>query len=129
VSEPIVYVDASAVAKLCLDEPESTAIERRVRGCRLISSTIVEVEVTRATSRVVPDDVCGPILSVVGLLAVDRAILLAAGRVPPPQLRTLDAIHLASALQLGSDLEAFVTYDRQLADAATGAGLPVESPR
>lgn len=126
---PILYMDASAVAKLCLDEPESAALETRIRGCRLISSAIVPIEVTRAARRVTDDDVCGEVLAAVGLLQLDPQTVRLASRLAPSQLRTLDAIHLASALQLAGDLEAFVTYDRQLGAAAAAAGLPVESPR
>lgn len=125
----VLYLDASAVAKLCLDEPESEALGGRVRGRRLVSSSLVEVEVTRAARRVTDHDVCGPVLSAVALLAPDRPTLRIASTLGPSQLRTLDAIHLASALQLGADLEAFVTYDLRQADAAAAAGLPVETPR
>jgi predicted nucleic acid-binding protein len=55
-------------------------------------------------------------------------VLSSAASVEPPELGTLDAIHLATALPLAAELDAFVTYDRQLARAARGAGLRVESP-
>ncbi len=125
----VIYVDASAVAKLCLDEPESAALGDKVRGCRLVSSSLVEVEVTRAARRVTDEDICGPILSAIALLALDRPTLRLASMLGPSQLRTLDAIHLASALQLGADLETFVTYDLRQAAAAAAAGLSVETPR
>ena len=63
-----------------------------------------------------------------GRVDVDPALVRIASAVSPVGLRTLDAIHLASAIALGSALEAFVTYDRRLAKAAREAGLPVASP-
>jgi predicted nucleic acid-binding protein len=62
------------------------------------------------------------------IIGIDRTITARAAALAPPALRTLDAIHLASAMELGADLEAFVTYDRRLAEAAAAAGLPVTSP-
>lgn len=62
------------------------------------------------------------------LLAVDAPVLEAAAGLGPAELRTLDAIHVASALSLGGDLRAFVTYDERQASAARKAGLPVETP-
>ena len=61
-------------------------------------------------------------------IRVEDAILEAAIRISPATIRTLDAIHLASALSLGDELGSFVTYDRRMRDAALAMGLPVESP-
>jgi predicted nucleic acid-binding protein len=68
------------------------------------------------------------VLDGVALLAVELAILEKAARLGPPELRTLDAIHVASALSLGDDLLAFVTYDERQAIAARLAKLPVVRP-
>ena len=62
------------------------------------------------------------------IVALEPDVAAAAATIGPPTLRTLDAIHLASAAALGSDLEALVTYDRRLAEAARGLGMPVASP-
>lgn len=62
------------------------------------------------------------------ILGLEPAIATAAATIGPATLRTLDAIHLASAATLGADLEAFVTYDRRLAEAARALGMPVASP-
>ncbi len=62
------------------------------------------------------------------LLELTADIIAGAARLGLPPLRSLDAIHIASALELGSDLAAFVTYDARQADAARGLGLAVESP-
>lgn len=63
------------------------------------------------------------------MIAMDAAVLLRAASLEPPELRSLDAIHLATALSVEPVIEAFVTYDRQLGRAAAAAGLRVESPR
>jgi predicted nucleic acid-binding protein len=59
---------------------------------------------------------------------VSAALLDRAGALEPPTLRTLDAIHVASALALGDELEAIVTYDVRMAAAAEGLGLPLAAP-
>jgi predicted nucleic acid-binding protein len=64
----------------------------------------------------------------VELLAIDEEVLSRASVLGPPVMRSLDAIHLASALTLGRELDAVVTYDRRLASAAEQVGLRVESP-
>jgi len=68
------------------------------------------------------------VLEMVGLMEVDHVILATAGRMAPPTLRTLDAIHLATALAFGDELTAVVTYDRRMADAARDLGMAVASP-
>lgn len=68
------------------------------------------------------------VLARVHLLRINDRVLDAAGLLAPPELRSLDAIHLASAEQLGSDLRGFVTYDERPASAATGRGLRVIHP-
>lgn len=116
-----------------LTEKESAALESRVAGARLVASAISHVEVTRAVRRVVDDPAATTVLDDVWdrfvVLGVNRSVLDAAARVAPAALRTLDAIHLASALGLADELDAFLTYDRQLGAAASQAGLPVEAPR
>jgi hypothetical protein len=62
------------------------------------------------------------------LLELDRDLVLSAAGIEPAALRSLDAIHLASALSLGSELGAFVTYDHRLAEAARAANLPILTP-
>jgi uncharacterized protein len=68
------------------------------------------------------------VLAGIELIELDDPIARAAGEMHPASLRSLDAIHLASALALGDELAAFVTYDARLADAARSAGLPVIAP-
>jgi predicted nucleic acid-binding protein len=61
-------------------------------------------------------------------IELDADIAARASGLHPPRLRSLDAVHLASALTLEPELDAFVTYDDRQAAAARGAGLVVESP-
>src|SRR5437870_1385634 len=68
------------------------------------------------------------VLRTVTVVAIDDDVLLAAAELEPAQLRTLDAIHLATALRVEQELDGFITYDRRLGDAAVRAGLSVEAP-
>lgn len=125
----IAYVDASAMAKLVLEEPESPAMLRwYAESDQLISSRIGVIETRRATMRHVFDPAqLEIVLASITVVEIDAAIAQRAARVGPLGLRTLDAIHLATALAAG-DLSAFVTYDDRLADAARMLGLPVVRP-
>jgi predicted nucleic acid-binding protein len=126
----IAYLDASALVKLVVEEAESAALHHwYVEAERLISSRIGVVETIRATSRRPVDaDHRERILSDLEVFEVTAAICATAAAIHPPLLRTLDAIHLASALALGPELDAFVTYDDRLAEAARAIGLPVVRP-
>jgi len=127
----VVYLDASAIVKLVVAEPESAALRRYLRAHPTRAScALVRVEVVRsvaghgakATSR------ARALLERIHLLAVDDALLDAAAALPPPVLRSLDAIHLAAAQSFGADLHALVTYDRRMADAAGSVGLRCAAP-
>ena len=124
------YVDASALVKLVLDEPNSPAMFRwYVESQRIATSRIGVIETRRAAARGVHDpDRLRVILATVDVLEVLESIVERASSVAPPALRTLDAIHLATALALVPDLDAFVTYDDRLAEAARSLGLPVVRP-
>lgn len=126
-----VYLDASALVKLVAPEQETSAVAAYLADHReQATSVIALVEVRRAVARrpgvspVRVDDVLGRTT----VLALEPPVVERAATVGPATLRTLDAIHLASAAELGSDLEAFVTFDRRLADAARALGMPVASP-
>jgi predicted nucleic acid-binding protein len=116
--------------KLAIREVGSVELERHVSGAELVSSVLAITEVGRAVRRTdrarprIADDV----LRSVTLVDVDRATLRAAVALDPPALRSIDAIHLATALTIAGDLDGFITYDRQLGRAATAAGLLVERP-
>jgi predicted nucleic acid-binding protein len=132
--QPVVYLDSSAIVKLIVDEPGSAELSEYLatRPSRA-SSRIAEVEVRRAIGRLseiadVDQDRVARVLAAITMVELGDSLAVAAGRLNPPALRTLDAIHLASAQELGVDLEAFVTYDGRLASAASGAGFPVIVP-
>lgn len=126
-------MDASALMKLVRREDETAALRdwMSVRSERpVISSELGRVEVLRAARRV-GDRASTEARAVVAdldLVPLDRAVQDLACDVAGPPLRTLDALHLASATQLGEDLAAFVTYDQRLAAAARTAGLVVATP-
>lgn len=130
-AERATYVDSSALVKLAVREPESAALRRYLARHRpLVSSALARTEVMRALLPLGPDAVRGgrDVLARVDLLRINDRVLDAAGLLVPSDLRSLDAIHLASADVLGSDLRAFVTYDERLAAAAAGRGLRVIQP-
>jgi predicted nucleic acid-binding protein len=126
-----VYLDASAAVKLILREPESEALTQYLARQRtVLSSRVLGVEVLRAVRRLdgTLEDQAHAVLAVTASVELDADIAAAAGAADPPTLRSLDAIHLASALSIGPELDAFVTYDIRQADAARALGLVVESP-
>ncbi|HEX5015000.1 MAG TPA: type II toxin-antitoxin system VapC family toxin [Candidatus Limnocylindrales bacterium] len=130
-AERATYVDSSALVKLAVLEPESAALRRYLARHRpLVSSALARTEVVRALLPLGPDAVRRgrEVLARVDLLRINDRVLDAAGLLVPPELRSLDAIHLASAGQFGSELRAFVTYDERLAAAAAGRGLRVVRP-
>ncbi len=131
------YLDASALVKLVRTEPETGALLAFLADADLLSSEIVLTEVPRAIRRAAANDRAleplplmlraEEILDAVALLPVDRTLLLAAGAFDEPVLRALDAIHLASAIDL-SPIDAFVSYDQRQGAAARLAGLRTVSP-
>lgn len=127
----IVYADSSALVKLVVAEPESRELLRALDGYEaVVSSELAVVEVTRAAGRAAGDGGvarAGVVLDTVHLLRLDRPVLDRAARLGPAQLRSLDAIHVASALELGAPLE-FVGYDDRLLAAAAASGLRTLSP-
>ncbi len=124
------YVDASALAKLILDEPHARAMRRWwIETERAYCSRIGIVETSRAVTRLLGDDAhLASMVRSIDVVEFDDAIARQAAVVGPSALRTLDAIHLASALRLGDGIDAFVTYDDRLAEAARAVGLPVVRP-
>jgi predicted nucleic acid-binding protein len=126
----VAYVDASALTKLALDEPGSDAMRRwYLEATRVICSRIGIVETRRAVTRREHDPAhLETVLGSVEVIDFDAAIAGHAGTIGPAALRTLDAIHLASAMAVMGELDAFVTYDDRQADAARAVGLPVVRP-
>jgi predicted nucleic acid-binding protein len=130
-AERATYVDSSALVKLAVREPESAALRRYLARRRpLVSSALARTEVARALLPLGPDAIRRgrDVLARLDLLRINDRLLDAAGMLAPADLRSLDAIHLASAEQFGSDLRAFVTYDERLATAARDRGFRVIRP-
>lgn len=131
-AEPgVVYLDASALVKQVVAEAESAALRTYLtHRPHRATSVLARVEVVRALGRVGVDQQARleAVFKGVVVVGLGEEIVSRAGRVGPPALRTLDAIHLATALELGADLAAFVTYDARLADSARALGIPVAAP-
>ena len=128
----VVYLDSSALIKLVFDESESEAVSTLV-GSRptRVSSVIARVEVMRAAASVQDRAVLHQarvVMAGVNFIRPDDRILTAAINCEPPELKSLDAIHLATALSLGHHLAGMVVYDRRLADAARHQGITVWAP-
>jgi len=124
------YLDASALVKLATQEAESDALRRELAGYRdRLTSRLATVEVPRAIARRGPETVAAAgddlaqALEAVTLIELDEELASVAAGLEPARLRSLDAVHLASALAIRDELSAFVTYDLRLADAARAAGL------
>ena len=126
----MLYLDTSAAVKLLLLEEESLAIRAYVIDQDWASSALLRTELVRAVVRVDPSVMprALDLLLQPRLLAIEARILDTAARLSPPSLRSLDAIHLASALELRDELTAFVAYDDRLLAAASALGMPVASP-
>jgi predicted nucleic acid-binding protein len=129
----MIYLDSAAVVKLAHAEPESQALrgwldDRAETGW--ISSVLVEIESFRALARYAPDAVSRlpAVLDQIDLIDLGPSIRILAQTARAATVRSLDAIHLGTALHSRSGLTAFVTYDKRLLDAAQAAGLPVDSP-
>lgn len=129
----MIYLDSAAVVKLVHAEPESPALrrwlaERAETGW--ISSVLTEIESFRALARYAPDAVSRlpPVLDQIDLIDLDPRVRNLARTVKLVTVRSLDAIHLGTALLTRTALTSFVTYDKRLLDAAQTAGLPVDSP-
>jgi uncharacterized protein len=129
----MIYLDTSAAAKLVKTEDGSAElavfITARI-GEPLVSSALIYPELLRAVGRANPDLVPRATALVQRIMTVPMTtqIVLESATVGNPCLRTLDAIHLASALSIAEEVSSFVTYDKRLAEAAEMAGLSVDEP-
>jgi predicted nucleic acid-binding protein len=132
-AESALYLDSSAIVKLIVSEPESSALVEAVRGHGLVTSEIALAEVPRAIRRLLSgrqarerravERELPRVLESLAYVPVDRPLLVRAGSFREAYLRTLDAIHLASALAVDTDIAAMVTYDERQVEAAEAMGL------
>ena len=128
------YADTSAVIKLLTEETNSKAFAAFYDSnadAEWVSSALLRIEVMRAVARTVPALLpdARDLLTAFSYIAIDDDIVEAAMNEPDRSLRSLDAIHLATARILGSDLDALITYDARLSTAANDAGLLTAAPR
>ena len=128
------YADTSAVIKLLAEESHSRAFAAFYdthADTEWVSSALLRIEVTRAVARAMPALMpdARDLLHAFSYIAIDDDIVEGAMNEPDRGLRSLDAIHLATARILGDDLSAIVSYDDRLLKAAADAGLDTASPR
>lgn len=128
-----IYLDSSAFIKVVIEEPESAALRSYLgsSAARRTSSSLLRTEAMRAV-RHQGDDAHTAVregIRRIDLIAIDDRLLAVAGLLEPGILRTLDAIHVATALAVGDDLDAIVSYDTRMLEAATLLGLPTATPR
>lgn len=126
----MLYLDPSAIVKLVSREPETLDLVREVReDPALVSSALAWAEVIRAIRRAGGSQTRAErVLSGIGLVPIDDGIIRSAAALTPVTLRTLDTIHIATALSIRADVSQLVTYDDRLASAAAAAGIDVISP-
>ena len=129
----MVYLDSSAIVKLVIREAETSALLSFLAGhTERASSSLARVEVHRALRRARSSDAerrrATDVLARIALVRIDDDILEAAAEVEPAELRSLDAIHLATALSIHEELVALVSYDDRFAAAAKRHGLKVLAP-
>jgi uncharacterized protein len=133
VTPEALYLDSSAIVKLVLPEPETRALTARLSDDpEVISSALAKVEILRALGRIKATRAAWRqaerVLARIALVRIDDAVLDVAASLDPADLRSLDAVHLATALIVGQGLGGLVTYDSKLGDAAERAGIPVLVP-
>jgi uncharacterized protein len=128
----VAYVDGSAIVKLIVAEAESEALVSSLRSYDdHVTSVIANVEVPRAVSRTGLDPdlaMTMDVLSRFATVTLDRTVVEVARRLEPPRLRSLDAIHIASAISLGIEDLAFVAYGQLCLEGAAHSGLAPMSP-
>lgn len=130
--KPLAYLDSSAIVKLIQFEAESRQLSGFLEGAALVTSRLGDIETRRAVR--VADGTRATVermksvLESMDIIEITPAIAKRAGTVGPMQLRTLDSIHLATALEIKEELQAMVVYDTRLRSAAAENGLATQSP-
>jgi uncharacterized protein len=130
-AERVTYLDSSALVKLAVREPESQALRRYLARRRpLVCSALARVEVARSLISLDEQAIRHgeEVLSRIDLVRINDRVLRAATILMPAELRSLDAIHLATAQLFASELHRIVTYDNRMASAAKDLGWHVEQP-
>jgi len=126
------YFDTSALVKLVVREPGSAALRQWINGTHRDATTsdLARTELVRAVRRVDAswDATARNVLDAITIVQLRADVFIRAARLEPADLRSLDAIHLAAALDLGDDLEGMITYDERLAAAAGANGVTVVAP-
>ena len=126
------YLDTSAAVKLIFIESGSAALRRwwDSSHSEVVSSDLLRTELTRVVQRVDPNRMVEAtvLLDALVLLKLSTTVCRRAGMLRPAVLRSLDALHLAAALELGDEMAGLVSYDRRLNAAARASGTPVISP-
>jgi len=127
------YIDTSALVKLVVAEPETEALLGWLGEADrdLVACDLVRTELMRTVRRVEPERVlrARQVLQAVTLVEVTTAVFEEAGRLEPADLRSLDAVHVAAALDFGDSLEGIVTYDDRLARAARANAVTAIAPK
>ncbi len=127
----LLYLDSSALVKLVVPEPETKALRDLLRSWpERVSSVVARIEVERVARRIGGGAVrrARSVLSRIALVGLDEPVVRVAAALDPPELRTLDAIHLATAISLGGDLGALCVYDVRLSGAAASKTVEVLAP-
>jgi uncharacterized protein len=129
----MIYLDSAAVVKLVHAEAESQALREWLDAraeTGWISSVLTEIESFRALARYAPEAITRlpAVLDLIDLVGLEPQVRILAQTAKPATVRSLDAIHLGTALHARPVLTSFVTYDKRLLDAARAAGLPADSP-
>ncbi|WP_341729695.1 type II toxin-antitoxin system VapC family toxin [Brooklawnia sp.] len=128
----VFYADTSALVKLVVAEPETRRLRSWISQTSptLVSSDLTRTELLRAARRTAPDQIvqARAVLDSLILITPSPATFEAAAFLDPAILRSLDALHLATALELGDDLDGFVCYNQRLAEAAKAHGMTVVAP-
>jgi predicted nucleic acid-binding protein len=129
----VIYLDSSALLKLLHEEPESAALADWLSAradMPVVSSELAKVEVLRACRRVNAETLpeARNLLTKLDLVPLTSVVIDDAADVGEVLLRSLDAIHLASAMSLRADLSTFIAYDHRLGDAASAVDLQLHAP-
>jgi uncharacterized protein len=130
----LIYLDTSALLKLVKDdEAEATALRAFIAEAgepQFVSSALLAVEARRGMYRLRPDGLpmVDLLLAEVSQVDISTTVIESASRLSDPLLRSLDAIHLATALLIREDVDTLITYDGRLSAAAQAHGLPTAAP-